>query len=249
MKPVFFISDVHLGAPNINTAKDIERRLKLQRFFEKVASEGSRLVIVGDLFDFWFEYKFVIPREHYWIYPLLSHLTSSGVKVDYVAGNHDFHIGDFFSSTLGVNVHRDGFSERIGEKNFMIIHGDGLAVKDAGYRILKKILRNPITLWLMRWIHPDIGFEIAKAFSKKSREYTSNKDFGEEDGMRIFAEKKISEGFDYVVMGHHHVPEIIHIKNGFYVNLGDWIENFTYGYFDGSSMKLLKWESKDEVAI
>lgn len=249
MRPVFFISDVHLGAPNINAQKDGERRLKLQRFLEKVAAEGSRLIIVGDLFDFWYEYKFVIPKEHYWIYPLISNLTSLGIKVDYVAGNHDFHLGDFFSQTLGVNIHPEGFSERIGEKSFLIIHGDGLAVKDGGYRILKRILRSRIAVWLMRWIHPDIGFEIAKVFSKKSREYTSSKNFGEENGMRIFAEEKISDGFDYVIMGHHHVPEITPIGNGYYVNLGDWIENFTYGYFDGDKMKLLKWDSKDEVAI
>lgn len=212
------------------------------KFLHKVADDGSRLIIVGDLFDFWFEYKSVIPKDYFWIYSELKNMSDRGTCVDYVAGNHDFFLGEFFSNAVGVHVYPDGFSEEIGGKKFLIVHGDGLALKDSGYRMLKRLLRTGPVNTVIRWIHPDIGFWLAKAFSKKSREYTSSKDFGELDGMKLFAENKIKEGYDYVVMGHNHVPRLDYIGNGVYVNLGDWLTNFTYGTYDGDEMQLAKWE-------
>lgn len=242
MKPVYFISDIHLGAPSLSEEQEMKRKNELLKFFHKVANDGSRMIIVGDLFDFWFEYKSVIPKDYFWIYSKLKEMTDSEIPVDYVAGNHDFFLGEFFSKSVGLRVYPDGFSEEINGKKFLIVHGDGLALKDSGYRMLKRILRNDFVNSTIRWIHPDIGFRLAKAFSRKSREYTSGKDFGEVDGMILFAEKKIDEGYDYVVMGHNHVPRLEHFGKGAYVNLGDWLKNFTYGIFDGNDMQLLKWE-------
>ncbi len=200
------------------------------------------MVIVGDLFDFWYEYKHVIPKKFFWLYVRLRELVDAGIAVDYIAGNHDFYQGEFFSDSVGVAVYQDGFSEEIGGKKFLVIHGDGLAMRDGGYRTLRRILRNRTAQRLIRWIHPDLGFGMATAFSKKSREYTTNKDFGETDGMSIFAEKKLEEGYDFVIMGHNHVPKFERFGQGVYVNLGDWLVNFTYGIFDGNEMQLLKWE-------
>lgn len=212
------------------------------RFLTTVAENGSRLVIVGDLFDFWYEYKYVVPKNYFWLYAKFMEMVRSGICMNYVAGNHDFFPGKFFSEALGLSVFPNGFSEEIGGKKFLVIHGDGLALKDSGYRMLKKILGNRLVRSAIRWIHPDIGFSLAKAFSKRSREYTSNKDFGETDGMMLFAERKISEGYDFVVMGHNHLPKVEHFGRGVYVNLGDWLENFTYAIFDGDAMQLIKWK-------
>jgi UDP-2,3-diacylglucosamine hydrolase len=239
---VYFVSDIHLGAPKITNEFEMKRREELLKFLDVVKSNGSRLIIVGDLFDFWYEYKYVVPKSYLWLYAKLKELVEKGVTVDYIAGNHDFYLGEFFSSAIGIRVYQDGFAEKINGKNFFILHGDGLAIKDSGYRMLKRALRNKFVRGLIRWIHPDVGFALARAFSKKSREYTSNKDFGEADGMVLFAERKVREGYDFVVMGHNHVPKSMPIEKGFYINLGDWLGNFTYGVFDGDRMQLMKWE-------
>lgn len=242
MKPVYFVSDIHLGAPALQSDFEEKRKKELLRFFDAAENRGSRLIIVGDLFDFWYEYKHVVPKDFFWLYARLRQMVDSGIQVDYIAGNHDFYLGQFFSKSVGLNVYQDGFSEEISGKKFLVIHGDGLAVKDAGYRMLKRILRNGFVQSVIRWIHPDIGFSVARAFSRKSREYTTNRDFGEADGMRIFAEKELKDGYDFVVMGHNHVPRFERLGKGIYVNLGDWLSNFTYGIYDGDEMQLLKWE-------
>ena len=242
MKPVYFVSDVHLGAPSLSLDFEEKRKRELLRFFSKVEETGSRMIIVGDLFDFWYEYKHVVPKKFFWIYAKLKEMTDRGIPIDYIAGNHDFYQGEFFTQSVGLIIHQDGFSEEIGGKKFLVIHGDGLALKDTGYRILKRILRNSFTQKMIRWVHPDVGFSMARAFSRKSREYTTSKDFGETDGMRQFAEKKLNEGYDYVIMGHNHVPKCERFAGGIYINLGDWLANFTYGVYDGNEVQLLKWE-------
>ncbi len=242
MKPVYFISDIHLGAPSLKPEFEEKRKTALLKFMDMVEKNGSRMIIVGDLFDFWYEYKSVVPKAFFWLYAKLACMVENGVPIDYIAGNHDFYLGEFFSKYLGLRIYQDGFSEKIGGKNFLVIHGDGLALRDSGYRMLKKILRGRLVRSLIKWIHPDIGFSLARLFSKKSREYTTSKDFGETDGMLLFAENKVKEGYDVVVMGHNHVPKFERFGNGIYVNLGDWLGNFTYGIFDGNEMQLLRWK-------
>jgi UDP-2,3-diacylglucosamine hydrolase len=232
---------LHLGAPTLTSEFETKRKKEVLRFFDGIIDSGSRLTIVGDLFDFWYEYKHVIPKEFFWIYVKLREMVDKGLVVDYVAGNHDFFLGEFFSQSVGLKVYQDGFSEEINGKKFLIVHGDGLAQKDSGYRMLKRILRSGIVRTLIRWIHPDVGFSMARVFSKKSREYTAGKDFGETDSMRSFAQEKIDEGYDFVVMGHNHIPRLEDFGNGVYVNLGDWLKNFTYGVFDGDTMRLMNW--------
>ncbi|HEY9166294.1 MAG TPA: UDP-2,3-diacylglucosamine diphosphatase [Candidatus Kryptonia bacterium] len=242
MKPVYFISDIHLGAPSIGKEFDLKRKNELLKFLSIVGEKGSRLIIVGDLFDFWYEYRYVIPKDYFWLYAKIRELADRGVKIDYVAGNHDFAQGQFFSESLGMRVFQDGFTEEINDKKFLVIHGDGLALRDKGYRMLKKVLRNGFVRRMIKWIHPDVGFALARTFSKKSREYTTNKDFGETDGMMQYAERKLREGYDYVIMGHNHVPKVERFGKGMYINLGDWLKNFTYGIFEDGTMHLMKWE-------
>jgi len=240
MKKAFFISDVHLGLEDKERERAKERRLL--SFFRRVEEEGDQLYILGDLFDYWFEYKYVIPRGYHHVLSALGRLVEHGVEVRYLAGNHDFWLKDFFPSDLGIPVYKDPVGITIGGKRFYLHHGDGLALRDAGYRLLKKVLRNRLSIFFFTLIHPDITAPIAKASSKGSRQYTDRKDFGETDGMILCATDKIREGYDFVVMGHRHVPLYQAIGRGVYINLGDWISYSSYAEFDGSTIALKSWK-------
>ncbi|MEK6572634.1 MAG: UDP-2,3-diacylglucosamine diphosphatase, partial [Bacteroidota bacterium] len=223
----YFVSDAHLGVNEREIERQKER--ELIRFFDLVESDGKQLFILGDLFDFWFEYRTVIPKGYHRVLAKLSELVEKGIEINYLAGNHDFWLGNFFEEDIGMHVFAEPFGITIGNAKFFLHHGDGLAQKDLGYRIMKKILRNRLNIKLYSWLHPDLGIGLARFSSRKSRNYTSQKDFGEVDGMLSFAAKKIAEGFQYVVMGHNHQPVYENVGDGFYVNLGDWISHYTYG--------------------
>jgi UDP-2,3-diacylglucosamine hydrolase len=236
----YFISDIHLGLGS----KEVEKRKEnlLLGFLKAIYPSTERLFIVGDLFDFWFEYATVIPKGFHRTLAAIQEFTDSRIPVHYLAGNHDFWMGDYFTSELGVDVHVEPYETTIEGKRVYLHHGDGLAVRDLGYKIIKPVLRNRLNVRLYRWLHPDIGVRLAKRSSLSSREYTSHKQFGEDSGMIEWATKKIREGVDIVVMGHRHSPHIMTIEKGLYVNLGDWISFNTYGEFAGGSMTLKTWE-------
>jgi UDP-2,3-diacylglucosamine hydrolase len=234
--PVFFISDVHLG---VGSAED--EQVKQQRFValcDQVFRESGSLCIIGDLFDFWYEYRSVVPRGFHRILAAMHRLTNNGQSVLYFAGNHDFAIGDFFSRDLGVVVIHDDQYAVCDDRRFYLFHGDGLAAKDGGYRMLKKILRARWSQWLFRLLHPDLSFGFAHRFSHSSRDYTSSKFYGETDGMRLEASRRINDGADFVIMGHRHQPAFEHIDSGVYVNLGDWITHFSYAVFENGELTL-----------
>ncbi|MDT8324173.1 MAG: UDP-2,3-diacylglucosamine diphosphatase [Bacteroidota bacterium] len=234
--PVYFISDVHLG---VGDAEAEARKLTLLlALLTRIRESGGSLFIVGDLFDFWYEYRAVVPRGYHRLYTALEELASSGVRVTYLAGNHDFAIGTFFSEDLGITVLRDDVTFEAGNTRFYVYHGDGLAPKDGGYRALKRVLRSPIAQWGFRLLHPDLGFGLARRFSHTSRGYTSGRDYGEKDGMRMEARRRFAQGTDIVVMGHRHVPRREEIDGGIYVNLGDWIHHFTYAVFRDGEIAL-----------
>ena len=239
MARAFFISDAHLGLDP--REQETEKENRLLSFLRHVERNGTHLFIVGDLFDAWFEYRTVIPKGYHRLLTALEDLTRKGIHVHYLAGNHDYWMGNYFHEYLGINIAFEPFAVTIDGKKFYIHHGDGLAGKDVGYRILKSVLRNPLAIWLYSWLHPDIGINLAKFSSKTSRGYTANKDYGEEDSLYKFAAGKMAEGFDYVVMGHRHKPVVARIKTGTYVNLGDWISSFTYGDFSGGELVLKSW--------
>jgi UDP-2,3-diacylglucosamine hydrolase len=241
MKNIFFFSDVHLGLQNKQLEKEKERRLL--SFLNHVEQHGEQLFIMGDLFDYWFEYQYVIPRGYHHVISKLGMLVEHGIKVHYVAGNHDFWLRDFFPNDLGIPVFKDPFGIELRGKKFFLHHGDGLALRDTGYRILKKILRNPINIFLYSKVHPDWTAPLAHGSSHKSRQYTGDKDFGETDGMILFAKNKIDhEQYDVVIMGHRHRPASQNIGSGQYINLGDWITFNTYAEFDGTSVELKTWK-------
>ncbi|HOP07672.1 MAG TPA: UDP-2,3-diacylglucosamine diphosphatase [candidate division Zixibacteria bacterium] len=223
---LYIFSDAHLGANDLH--KEALKLARLERLFALMREDADRVVILGDLFDFWFEYKHAIPKEHHDVLCRLRDLVLRGVRVDYVSGNHDFWMGDFFPNKIGVELHRDGFDFDYDGKKVHCLHGDGLAKKDGGYRFLKCILRNPVNIWLYRKLPPDWAIPLAKKVSGSSREYTSKRDMDFVSDYEAYAMMKLNEGFDLVAIGHLHIPTIKGIGNGVYVNTGDFIENFSY---------------------
>ncbi len=234
-----FISDIHLGLQSDADEKSKERLLV---DFLKFAKENAReLFIVGDLFDYWFEYRKVYQKGYFRTLTALQDLTESGIKVHYWIGNHDFMHRNFFRDEIGIVMYDDPVQISLDGKKFYIGHGDGLVKNDIGYLILKKILRNKFLQLIYSWIHPDIGISIASGTSKKSREYTNKKDYGEEDGMLEAAKEKIEEGFDYVIFGHLHNRCSVDYKNGHYINLGWWIDAPCYGIFKDNKFEIVDW--------
>jgi len=233
---LYIFSDAHLGADG--NEKEAEKVARIATLFDKVKIDGDRLVILGDLFDFWFEYKHAIPKEHHKMLFMLTDLIERGVIIDYITGNHDFWIGNFFTTQMGMTVHRDFFDLEYDGKRLHLIHGDGLAPADRGYRLLKRIFRNRFNIWLYRRLPPDWAMPLAKKVSSSSRRYTSGRDHSFATDYETYAEKKILSGFDIVAVGHLHVPVIKPLGNGVYVNTGDFIDHFSYAKFAGGEISL-----------
>ncbi len=235
---IYFFSDVHLGHENEEKNKQVEDLLI--NFLRKAATDCKKLIILGDLFDYWFEYKTVIPRIYTRTLAQLLRMRESGIEIYYIIGNHDFGHIDFFEKDMGMVLFKDDTEMTFSGKKFFLSHGDGKLYNDKGYEILKKILRNPLAQWLYRQIHPDWGIGLASGSSRKSRNYTSRKNQGRRDGLRDFAIKKIDEGYDYVLMGHTHNAEKIDHSRGIYINTGCFFRDPTFARFDGKDLYLEK---------
>jgi UDP-2,3-diacylglucosamine hydrolase len=244
---VYFLSDVHLGIGDPEHER--QKRERLVHLLHSIRGRARRLVIVGDLFDFWFEYRFVIPRGNHAVLAALEDLVASGTHVSILRGNHDFAIGGFFSDDLGIEVIDADYEFSEDGRRFSVYHGDGLAINDGGYRLLKKIIRSRLAQFGFRILHPDLGFGMARLFSSSSRDYTSTKFYGETDGMSIDAERRIRGGADIVVMGHRHLPAKIRIGNGWYVNLGDWLTHYSYAVWRDGDIALFTCRNGDEEPL
>ncbi len=233
----YFISDLHLGAKEIEDPAEQEKRVG--QIFDQIESEATHLFVVGDFFDFWFEYRSVVPKQYFPILFRLARLKEKGVQLHYLAGNHDFALGNFFDHYLNMKTYADEAVVTLNGKKFFLFHGDGINPQDRGYRFLKKILRHPLNKRLFRMIHPDFGIRLAKLVSGTSRKYNQEDVYQRsEEAYIAFAEQKFAEGFDYVIMGHRHNP-LVHEKDGKkYVNLGDWIASYSYAVFDGKDLVL-----------
>ncbi|MEW5993853.1 MAG: UDP-2,3-diacylglucosamine diphosphatase [Candidatus Zixiibacteriota bacterium] len=235
---LYLFSDAHLGAdPPDKEAVKLEN---IGRLFQKVRHDGDRLVILGDLFDFWFEYKYAIPKEYHRMLVLLTDLIDQGIRIDYVTGNHDFWMGDFFPSHLGVPLHRDTYDLEYDGKKLHLVHGDGLAKADRGYRLLKRIFRNPVNVWLYRKLPPDWAIPLARTVSGSSRQHTSGREQTFAADYEEYARKKLTSGYDIVAIAHLHTPVIKPLGSGIYVNTGDFIKHFSYGRLANGQISLLK---------
>lgn len=236
-----FISDLHLGLQT--PEKELEKENLLVKLLDEVAGKADRLFILGDLFDYWFEYRRVIQKGFLKTLAGLQTLSEKGVEIHYIIGNHDFLHDDFFEKEIGIRkVYQNPFSITLDGKKFYLGHGDGLVKNDIGYLILKKILRNRFLQWIYSLIHPDFGIWIASKTSRTSRQYTKVKDYGEVDGMFEEAKKKINDGFDYVIFGHLHQRKEEKYNNGTYINLGSWLDKPCYGIFKDNEFKIIDWK-------
>jgi UDP-2,3-diacylglucosamine hydrolase len=240
-KKIIFFSDAHLGlgGPEEERAKED----RIVRFLRTVGKQAEHIFIVGDLFDFWFEYKTVIPKGHIRLLGTLAWLRDQGVGITYLAGNHDFWLRDFFPDELGMEICLDPIERTLYGKRFLIHHGDGLLRNDTGYRILKKVLRSRVNIFLFSLVHPDLTGRIARWSSRTSRNHTGKKVY-EGNDMVDFARQKLKDGFDVVVMGHNHQSHIAAMEGGTYVNLGDWIDENTYAVYDGKSIRLRRFTDR-----
>jgi UDP-2,3-diacylglucosamine hydrolase len=221
---VLLISDVHLGAGSVYERQQCkERLLRVLRQYNDSGRCGH-VVIVGDLFDMWFDYPHVVPGEFVQVLALLGHMREQGIAFTYVMGNHDFGHYRYFGDALGITVDDGDVEVTIAGQSarWYVCHGDGKVPNDMGYLMLRSVLRSTWAKFLYRLVHPSIGIALATWSSRRSRTHTSSKEFGQSDGLALFAQQKIAEGYTYVVMGHCHRPQVQRFGHGTYVNLGAW---------------------------
>ena len=238
-KNYFFISDIHLGLLSRDVEK--EREKKLLKFLDFAKESCDELFIIGDLFDYWFEYKRVIQKGFVRTLASLEEFQEKGRKVHYIIGNHDFLHRDFFEKEVGAALYHDPIEVSLNGKKFFMAHGDGLVKNDLGYKILKKFLRNKYLQKIYSLVHPDLGIKIASATSKTSRDYTANKHYGQIDGLFETAKAKIDSGYDYVIFGHSHERALEKYSHGTYINLGTWLDKPCYGKFS-DSFEIIDWD-------
>jgi UDP-2,3-diacylglucosamine hydrolase len=246
-KKIYFFSDVHLGAPNAASSRTREK--KLLDFLDSIQKDAAMIFIVGDLFDFWYEYKHVVPKGYVRVLGKLGSLTDAGISVHFFVGNHDMWMKTYFQQELNIPVYFKPKVFTIAGKKFYIGHGDGLGPGDHGYKFLKKIFRNPFCQFLFGMLPPVVGIGLANFFSRKSREAVEEHEqiyLGpDKEWLIIYSREMLQkEHLDYFIFGHRHVPISERLStNSLYINLGDWVRHFTYGEFDGKELLLKKFET------
>ncbi len=238
---IYFVSDVHLGAPALKNNR--ERELRFARWLDSIENDVSALFLLGDIFDFWYEYKKVAPRGFSRILSRIAGLTDRGIPVHFFTGNHDVWVFDYLPEETGVILHRNEFVTGIYGKRFFLAHGDGLDPDDKGDLFLKKIFVNKTLQWLFSRLHPNFAFHIAHKWSKSSRlgKMDEKEEFKvKNEGMYKFAVNYLQKEYvDYFIFGHRHqmVNEKIDSKTNF-ILLGDWIKYNSFGVFDGEKFEL-----------
>ena len=241
-KKIYFASDQHFGAPTPQESKSREDRFI--RWMDQIKSDAQILFLMGDLFDFWHEWKYVVPKGYIRVLGKIAELKDAGIDIYFFVGNHDLWMKNYFEEELGIPVFFDKQYFQINNQTFLLAHGDGLGPGDKGYKRMKKLFTNPIAQCAFRWLHPDIAMKIAIYMSTKNKMISGEEDkkfLGEDkEFLIVYSKEKLkSEKIDYFVYGHRHLPMILDLnETSKYVNLGDWISYFTYGVFDGSEFSI-----------
>jgi UDP-2,3-diacylglucosamine hydrolase len=249
LKAVYFASDVHLGFPD--TLQNHERERIFVNWLNQVKQDASMIFLLGDVFDFWFEYKKVPPRGLVRVLGKLAEICDSGIPVHFFTGNHDIWVFDYLPSETGMIIHHGPFETEINGKKFFMAHGDDMRGKDAGYQLIKKFFNNSLAQWAFAKIHPDLSFRLASHWSKNSRLGRGKKlEFlGEnKEDQIIFAKELLKEkDIDYFVFGHRHLALEFKLspQSNLYM-LGDWFSDITYGVFDGINFSLKKYQFENK---
>lgn len=240
---IYFASDLHLGTPTREAS--IVREKLFVRWLDEMKHDAREVFIIGDIFDFWHEYKTVVPKHHVRLQAKLAELVESGIEVHVFAGNHDLWMFGYLEEELGVKVHKEPIVREWNGKKFFIGHGDGLGPGDGGYKFIKRVFSNPVCQFLFRWIHPDVGVRMARFFSHQSRYGNSDaaeeKFLGEDkEWLVVFCKQELKKGhYDYFIFGHRHLPLNVKLsETSRYINTGDWLRYNSYAVFDGAKLEL-----------
>lgn len=232
----YFISDAHLG---LKIAGGEGREAALIGFLAEIAPRAEQLFIVGDLFDFWIEYRRAIRPDYFPVLAALFDLARSGTEIHYCLGNHDFALGAFMQETIGIKIHREGFRGVVQGKSVLVTHGDDLRPGDRANLVLRRILRNRVLQAVYRTLHPNIGVALGEFFSRLSRNYLISDPTPEIlAAYRASAEGLLAAGNELVVAGHTHVPELCALRGGLYCNTGNWIRRYCYALMEGGEVGL-----------
>ncbi len=244
-KKIYFASDQHFGIPNLQKSR--EREKIFIEWLNEVKQDADTIFLLGDLFDFWFEYKKVVPKGFVRILGKLAELRDNGINIYFFVGNHDLWMEKYLETELDIPVFYHPKEYTFNNKIFLIGHGDGLGPGDKGYKRMKKVFTNPFSKWLFRWLHPDIGVRLGQYLSTKNKLISGDEDvkfLGEENEWLVqYAKKKLEKRhYDYFLFGHRHLPmEIKLSENSKYINTGDWITHYTYAVYDGNQLELKKF--------
>jgi len=245
-KKIYFASDQHFGIPDAESSKLREK--KFISWLDEVKTDAKAIFLLGDLFDFWFEYKTVVPKGFIRVLGKIAELKDSGIPMYFFVGNHDLWMSDYFETELGIPVYHHPKEFVFDEKTFLIGHGDGLGPGAKGYKRMKKVFAHPLSKWFYRWLHPDIGVKLAQYLSTKNKLISGQEDvkfLGEEnEWLAQYAKRKLEQKhYDYFLFGHRHLPMEIQVgKDSKYINTGDWISHFTYAVFDGNELTLKTYQ-------
>lgn len=243
-KKIYFASDFHMGAPSFAASR--KRELAIVAWLDRISEDAQCVFLVGDIFDFWFEYKHVVPKGFVRLQGKIAALADAGIEVYFFLGNHDMWMKNYFTKELGVTMITDELELDIDGKKFFTAHGDGLGPGDHGYKFIKKVFRNKFCQFLFSCLHPRIGLSLAQYFSNKSRIHTGTKDDNyegkESEWLYQFSKEKLtSSQFDYFIFGHRHLPMDIQISKSRYINLGEWMNYATFATYDGENLSLKVW--------
>ncbi|MFH2143012.1 MAG: UDP-2,3-diacylglucosamine diphosphatase [Bacteroidota bacterium] len=250
-KKIYFLSDVHLGLPDYK--QSLVREKLLVKWLDEVSQDAAEIYLVGDIFDFWHEYKRVVPRGFTRLLGKIAEITDKGIPVHFFTGNHDIWIFDYLPLETGIILHKEKLVTEIYGKKFLIAHGDGLGPADKGFKRMKKVFTNSFAQWLFARIHPNFSIWVAHSWSRKSRykEEKKKEQFKGENSewLVLYAKKKLMEShYDYFIFGHRHITVKYKLKKSTFINLGDWIYNFSYAVYDGNEIELIKnYPEKEKV--
>lgn len=241
---IYFISDAHLGA-DTDFYTSIEREVHLVNWLDEITDSAQAIYLLGDIFDFWFEYRKSVPKGFTRFLGKISELCDKGTPVYFFPGNHDMWTFDYLEKETGVEVINKPKIINLNNKTFYLAHGDGLGPYDKKYNILKVIFRSRFLQFMFKLIHPDLGIKIAQLWSSSSRKnhkYPKNLEYSNEWLVKYSKTVLAEQHIDYFIFGHRHIAFQYKLNdNSVFTNLGDWTRNFTYAVFDGNDLKILEY--------
>ena len=241
-KKIFFASDFHLGVPN--PGESLAREKRICAWLDSIKGEAHSIYLLGDIFDFWFEYRNAIPKGYIRLQGKLAELRDAGIPIIFFTGNHDMWMFDYFPNELGIPIYREPQRLNVGNHKLMIGHGDGLGPGDHTYKVLKKFFNSGLCQWLFARIHPNLGIGIANYWSRKSRISNLKKEESFQSQEKEFlwvycTEVEKKEHHDFYIFGHRHLPLDLKIGTASrYINLGEWVHFNTFAVYDGNTVEL-----------